>query len=488
MRLFKFGRNSTYSIVIAGLALSALVACGGADAPAETNGSPLVTDLQEGADPVATPPTPLTGPITFMAMSDIHYEKDLTTDGGYCDECETSDELWNATQTFAKQLISDEAPDFLIFTGDLPAHRDYPGQDGQTAAEIADKVAEEITTALGGLTNIVSDAKIPVIMAPGNNDAFGGDYCSFTDQEFQTGYQGKQPFDLAPNPANWPVANGAYLLPSANVAKGYYSVYPYGAPTSAGFRPLRVIALNTVIFASRYSDPACADDQQGDANAHLEWFINELADAKTANDTVLLTMHVPPGTDGYGGGTMWSDTLNYTGTAANLSVWSGDWAQKVFLEIIANSGVDFAGFISGHTHTNDIRRIYDCADNYMMVDVTTPGVTTDHGNLPAMKIIRTNADYQLATSNTYFADVAVGTSYTWSKSNVLSFRDNYPCTTCSSTTLSGWIGEMSATAAGRATVADDMFDNINLTGSGPSRERFYKKALDTKCVPGLDAP
>ncbi|MEM7425676.1 MAG: metallophosphoesterase, partial [Pseudomonadota bacterium] len=224
---------------------------------------------------------------TFLTLSDVHYDGNAQDVWG--SQQETSRILWTRAQDESKRLVAEKNPGFVIYLGDLPAHNMDAGRR-----------ETQFRAVLDGLQSIVAGTGKRLIYVPGNNDSVAPDYCAFTEG-------GETPFDHASDPKAWPVVNSkpADFINRDNLAKGYYSVYPLGAPAGAGTSPnLRVVTLNSVIFNPNYGGFAgtCVSPsvRQDDANGQIEWLRGELQAARDAGHKVLIAMHVPPGVNGYG--------------------------------------------------------------------------------------------------------------------------------------------------------------------------------------------
>ncbi|UVO54639.1 metallophosphoesterase [Sphingomonas sp. SUN039] len=440
-------------------------------------------------------------PGTFLALSDIHL---AMSDNVSCSSAgeETRPALWSAAQAKAKVLIATAKPAFAIYVGDLPAH-------------CAGGYATEFKAALDGLANIAGTTT-KLIYLPGNNDSLGGDYQAFT-------YNQQTPLNLSSTWGGSPVLNAQSgdLIDTANLPKGYYSVY--AAQKSATAPALRVIALNTNIFTASYDsrngapdpngvphyqadtniftasydsrngapDPNGVPHYQADTNAQLEWLNAQLKDARTKGERVIVAMHVPPGIDGYGDGnggvkTMWSRSLNYTGTDPDLVQ---AWVQQTFLQIIASYGPEIVGLLSSHTHYNEIRRLRDCSrklpnlGRFTELDLAIPSITTDHGNNPSLKLVEYNTQFEWTENTTYYASDNKGTG--WNGNKPLSFDSmNYPCKKCApGDTLKDRIAALdNKTVIGTSQgLADLMLKWLRVNGTAPKNPRSYALSLDATC-------
>jgi len=400
---------------------------------------------------------------SFLALSDIHY---IAQSGQTCGQTgnETDPVLWAAAQAEAQQVIQAEHPAFAIYLGDLPSHCDgHP--------------LSEFTVALDGLAAIAGTST-KLIYVPGNNDSLDGDYDPFTSA-------GGTPLTMSTAWNGNPVLNAQTgdLIDTANLSKGYYSVYAVQANAAAP--ALRVLALNTNMFTSRY-DGQNGASYQADTNAQLEWLNAQLKDARAKHEKVIIAMHAPPGVDGYGGGTTWNRSLRYTGQDPDLTP---GWVQATFLTIVAGYGPEIVGLLSSHTHFNEIRRLRDCSRKlpwlgaFTELDVAIPAITTDHGNNPSVKLFSYDAAFEWIENRTFYASNASGSG--WGANAPLSFDIvNYPCPSCApGDTLTARIVALDqATQVNRSkSLARMMIAWLKVGAPPPARTSNYMLALDVNC-------
>ncbi|WP_299931724.1 metallophosphoesterase [uncultured Pelagimonas sp.] len=394
----------------------------------------------------------------FLALSDVHYGVRALS-GKWGHGHETSLTLWQNAQTKAKDLITREQPAFTIYLGDMPAH-----------GELEPTRKQEFTTVLGGLANIAG-ASQRLYFLPGNNDTNAGDYCQFTDQSDQT------PFASASS-GTWPALNAQdTLIDQSAVSIGYYSAYPLG-PTDTS---LRLITLNTVMFNARYGrgfhwnpcQPYMTDtDIQKAAEAQITWLDNQLSDAKANSERVLIAMHVPPGLDGFGGSPMWDPDLKIIGPAGQtLSV------ENRFTTLMAEFFAQITGVLTAHTHLDDMRRMWTCSGDVAGLAIGIPGITTDHGNNPAMKLFTMNAAHDMTEATTFYASEVTG--HNWADANRYDFTETY-CPTkgaCGGKSLSqiiaSWPSSQNAALAAR-------MEAVLKTKRGTVSGRYYAKAMDAR--------
>lgn len=100
-------------------------------------------------------------------------------------------------------------------------------------------------------------------------------------------------------------------------------------------------------------------------------------------------MHIPPGADAY------AVTLDHPETWmwAHLPSQDSFWLNA-FLELSTTYRSTIAGILSGHTHMDEVRRLYDPSGSRLVeVAVSAPGIKPLHGNNPGFKLI----EYEVGT-------------------------------------------------------------------------------------------
>jgi len=429
-------------------------------------GAPSFAAAAEQVGPLAPLAAGPTTTASFLALSDIHYtaQSRQACNSKSPDAFETDPVLWSAAQAEAQRVIAAERPAFVIYLGDLPSHCDSrPDTD------------KDFTAALDGLAAIAG-AGTKVIYVPGNNDSRAGDYEPFTSNG--------TPLDLSTAWKGSPVLNAGPgdMIDATHVPMGYYSAYAVQATASAP--ALRVIALNTNMFTLKYDQNVAT--YQADANAQLEWLGAQLKQARSKREKVIIAMHVPPGVNGYGGGTMWNAGLSYTGQDPDLVP---GWAQKTFLQLVAGYRAEIVGLLSSHTHVNEIRRLRDCSRKlprlgaFTELDVAIPSITTDHGNNPSIKLFSYDGGFEWTENRTYYASDATGAA--WDTNTPLSFdRVNYPCASCSAgDTLAARIARLDkAKLVNTSTkLAGMMIAWLDVGAPPPTSPGNYRLSLDVTC-------
>ncbi len=405
---------------------------------------------------------------TFLALSDVHYGVRAIS-GKWGHGNETSLVLWQNAQAKAIDLIAKQAPKFTVYLGDMPAHSEPEATRKQ-----------EFTTVLGGLAHIAGPSH-RLYFLPGNNDTNAGDYCQFTDNQDET------PFASA-HSGNWPALNAMdTLIDRSGLAQGYYSAYPLGKNDTS----LRLITLNTVMFNANYGhgfhwtpcQPYMTDAEiQMAASIQLSWLAQQLADAQANNERTLIAMHVPPGMDGHGGSPMWNPDLTYHDptppkllSTVTASVPKGSSVETIFSEVISAYSDQITGILTAHTHLDDMRRLWTCKGDLVGLAIGIPGITTDHGNNPAMKLFSYDSRKNITDATTYYASETTG--HNWVDANRYGFSKTYcpPSQDCAGMDLfsiiSAWPKSQTQKLAKR-------MEQVLKTKRSPVSGRYYAQAMD----------
>ncbi len=345
----------------------------------------------------------------FLLLSDVHLDSFQEKTGP---RQNTGRVLWNNCQTKMDSIVnSAHPPAFILYTGDLPAH--YKSTCDTCAVEGIQRSHHDtnIRTVLTDLRRLVAKNKIPLLYTPGNNDALSGDYFSFSDKNNQT------PFSLVEQSVNpFPALNvsetdtgKAYMISGDHITSGYYA--------AKVTKSLRIIILNSVIFGNSYL-PADNVLHLEAGNIEMNWLAAQLQDATSNNDKVYMAMHIPPGIDAY----QYDKHPGTTDTAMWAIMPGGRPWLNVFLGLVAKYRSTVAGIFYGHTHFDELRLLYDSAGkDVLQVAVSAPGISVDHGNNPAFKLVSFDSNSKLPTDFTTWytspGDAAWG-NRTYSFSNI----------------------------------------------------------------------
>lgn len=347
----------------------------------------------------------------FLAISDIHLnvDKNLKTP-------DTDEDLWNAAKTeICKVLLTDTGyskPKFVIVLGDLPRHKLKTDEDDY----LEKSIRPAIKKVLADLKAITDSANIPLLYVPGNNDSWTGDYKYFSEEIFTAS----------------PVWNDGKPMTTAGTGHphiinynkmGWYSAYPMGEKAR-----FRVIAMNTVLFSHKHKK---AENLKGEeeidsiAKLELNWLATQLRDARKKKEYVLIAIHIPPGTDGFIEDKLkpgehkpeWYEKLMPYGTGADV--------ETVFLNLLGDYRDVVVGVLAGHSHFDGIRKLYaNGKGDSALVLISIPGITTNHGNNPGMKLVYYNRkNFELQDFKTWY--------YTYTSAHpeweAFTFRAAYKC-------------------------------------------------------------
>lgn len=297
---------------------------------------------------------------SFLLISDIHLDTETPETKPWQDP---GMDLWKAFKVKAAEVAKHKDVQFILYLGDLSAHYSCIG-DCYLAPGKRFKHNEDISVALAGLHGIAAKAGKPIFYLPGNNDAISGNYYSFADERGQTPISLAQatPFffpAIIPSNADTPPC----IVSNPHPTAGYYAAWPVWG--------IRLIALNTVIYSPKYeSKDGNAQITLGDEQ--MTWLAAQLKEATSKKEKVYLAMHIPPGLD-YKKNAMWT----------NAQPW-----ERQLLALCAKYQSTIAGILFGHTHMDELRRLYDTTGKYVTeVAIAAPGVSPNHKTNPAIKTV-----------------------------------------------------------------------------------------------------
>jgi len=337
---------------------------------------------QPARQPIQTPkPVPC-----FLLLSDVHLNSFAKT-CNYGDD--TGMDLWNNLKAKLKSIFDGKnPPKFVIYTGDLPAHYKC-GKDCYLPPAARKEHNANLIKILDDLRSLVAEHHIPLFYVPGNNDALAGDYYSFADASHQT------LFDLV-NEKNIPypalnVANSGnippYLISKGADAIGYNKPPPgkyieMGYYSAEMMHGLRIIVLNSVMLGKNYFN-VDGMTQLNEGNDEISWLRSELSAAQILKEKVYIAMHIPPGVDAYAFDHQSATPYMW----AHLPSESNTWLHQ-FLKLTTTYQSTISGIFYGHTHMDELRRIYDSTGTKITeVAISCPGITPQHYNNPGFKLV-----------------------------------------------------------------------------------------------------
>ena len=317
----------------------------------------------------------------FLFVSDVHYGADqVNKKDDY--STDTGPILWKAAQTKMKSLFTTSTPpQFVIYTGDLPAHYEGATSHGTCPAALTDTKGDStLTDHKAALKTVLEDlygilpAGVPMFYAPGNNDAISGDYFSFADASQNTPFELVAKSDNYPAPnAHTPCGKAPCMVSNPDPKHGYY--------TAKATDNLRIIALNSVILNGFYCEvDGVKHEKAGDTM--MNWFGKQLDAAATAGDKVYIIMHIPPN--------KWSR--------------NEDWKTTFLTDIEAHDSI-ISGIMYGHTHMDEVLLFHGVKNRQKVTEVgiSCPGITPLHANNPGFKTVSYQpGTMELAGFDTYW--------------------------------------------------------------------------------------
>ena len=373
----------------------------------------------------------------FMALSDIHLDLSVS---GTPYGCDTGTKLWSAAKKQFTNLLETKKPQFILYLGDLPVHTRNCSIFSKNQQEINTNIA----TVLADMRIIATNANIPLLYLPGNNDGIMGNYTSFSAINPKAGTYNNA-FDLDSVGANqWPIISSkkpSFFHQKANDILGYYSAYPLGISNDTSKINLKLIMLNSVIYSPLYKS-FDGIDQLKAAKSQFDFLSIELQDAANKGDAVIIAMHIPAGSNGgYDGSFFWEQDM----------LIDGSNFDAVFAKIITKYNKNIRAILTSHTHMEEIKRVFSKDSTLVGLCVSVPSISPNHKNNPSMKFFSYDTEnYQLTNFTTWYAE---DIPFTFSDTLGYTFKDIYKgCP--NATSLLECIGNISdaPTKAGRDSI------------------------------------
>jgi sphingomyelin phosphodiesterase acid-like 3 len=335
---------------------------------------------------------------SFLVISDVHlnrYEKQALSDG------DTDYDLWDSAKIEINKLLDSNnasKPKFVLVLGDLPFHVKDDLSD-------MDSVRNSFDTVYENLNAIANAAGVPLIIVPGNNDSYDGDYHQLNPDHYTNLFYPDSIASFADN---------------SLAGIGVYSIYPLGKD-----KKLRLIVLNTVMFSFPKANKNFfyGTNRQLHTDLQMSWLRTQLQQVADSHETALIAMHIPPGNDGYTTHStrkiyLWDNKLQFEGRPV----------QNAFLDIIDSFKINIAGLLSSHSHMDGIRLLMN-NDSVSSLLISVPSITPGHKNNPSFKLVSFNAakNYELEDFTTWYMQYWKNDKKVTNFSNHFSFINEFHC-------------------------------------------------------------
>lgn len=317
---------------------------------------------------------------SFLVISDIHldsattHKMDISPHQG-----SVTNDLDQATFTLLLAEIAENIktgvvapPKFIILLGDIVGH-------SRLTADSALRSEKNVFSALKE-----NFPTTPIFYIFGNNDSLKRNYGPFQDSTNLN--LEKSPYDVAMQQSGWADGflstgiqcedkeNATPCLITTNTTDGYYAAYLA--------TKLRIIALNSVLFSPKRTGVSAEASLQ-----QLHWLAEQLKTAQNNQESVLITMHVPPGKNVYDGGEFWLPQ-----------------EQAIFLTLIKTHQANIIGLLASHTHLEELKTIQDVTQQNIAGVYLVAAFSTAHGNEPSVKTFyfaKNNAQWFLSNYETF---------------------------------------------------------------------------------------
>ena len=192
---------------------------------------------------------------------------------------------------------------------------------------------------------------------------------------------------------------------------GYYTARPVEG--------LRIIALNSIILGRNYFE-VDGVSQLDAGNQQMAWLGEQLQDASAQGDKVYIAMHIPPGKDAYAVSHGHAKTWMW----AHLPSKEDSWEDQLLAYTSEHKDI-ISGILYGHTHMDELRRLYDPnGEGVTEVALSAPGITPNHYNNPGFKVVWFEEDSkELVDFETFYT---TPTAEDWGDHSYL-FSDVFDC-------------------------------------------------------------
>ena len=268
-------------------------------------------------------------------------------------------------------------PDFVVMTGDFLAHNFRARFDAAAKdhSEAAYRAFVRRTMRFLALSLERNFPRTPILPVLGNNDSYCGDYRLTPGGAFLK--------DTAPTMRR---------LVGAAASPGFARDWPrlgnYAARPPAMPR-LRILALDTVVFSTRYK-AACAGAAAGDPGERLlAWLAMRLAAAQRAREPVWLLFHVPSGIDDF------ATARAGSCPAKIVPLWQPRYAAA-FAALLRRYQDTVAASLAGHLHTDTFR--LGTGAGFTLV---VPAISPIFGENPGFEMLRYDRAGRLADAATW---------------------------------------------------------------------------------------
>ncbi len=295
---------------------------------------------------------------------------------------------WLLRSALQAMVRAEPHPALMMFTGDLLAH-DFPktyksithdddaGHYRAFVLKTVDFVALEVRQRFPA---------VKILLTPGNNDDYCGDYTIEADGPFLR--------DTAERARALAMEGEQFSTTWKSL--GSYSVEP---PTLHG---VRILSLNTIFWSDKYRAASfsrgCATVNSTAAGDLFTWLQSQLADAQQSHEKVWLMFHIPPGIDGWATTHPWGETPASCASSI-VQMWVPEWTGRFDSLLEQYQGTFLASF-AGHTHVDDFRIIGAGANpQFVLID---PAISPVYDQNPGFRIVDFNGDGTLADQTIYF--------------------------------------------------------------------------------------
>jgi sphingomyelin phosphodiesterase acid-like 3 len=294
--------------------------------------------------------------------------------------------LYSALSAMRKQ---EKSPAFILISGDFLCH-DFSDYFNQYASpQYGDSLQSFTAKTIQFIAHMLDTffPKTVVLPVLGNNDSYCGDYSMQPNGPFLSMFA-RAWVGLQRNGSN-KAADSNFVK---QFSKGGYYTFPF-----PGNRSGKMILLNTVFYAPKYSD--CGSSGQNAPEEQISW-LDSVMKPTQPTQQLWMMYHIPPGIDIF-------KTVKTSCGCNNPSVstmWGENYIRQFLTRIQANAGQIKAAF-AGHTHMDDFKVIYQGTTPVSFIHIT-PSISPYFKNNPGFQRITYNpSTMMLQNAETFYLNL-----------------------------------------------------------------------------------
>jgi len=276
------------------------------------------------------------------------------------------------------------SPAFMVITGDFLCHN-FQSNFKRYAPAYSDSLKSFTDKTIRFMAMLFNQyfPKTVVLPVLGNNDSYCGDYMVEADGAFLNMFAKA----WAPLQRNHNTMMDKVFV--NNFSKGGY--YTYALRDGSGGK---LMMLNTVFFSAKYTN--CGTPTGNPASEELGWISRTLKQCAQRKSKVWIAFHIPPGID-----------VNSTLYNKKITTMWANSCNTAFINLLTQYAPVIRAGLSGHTHMDDFRLLYNSAGTPISFFHIVPAVSPLFGNNPGFQCMNYNkTTFTLTDIQTHYLDVS----------------------------------------------------------------------------------